>query len=89
MQNQLKQIYFIVRFGNGRYVSMKVVTEIQKTILNKFITPSGINISNMIIAVPDPTLECVGCVFDGKFECIQHACCADPNNPVKYIEVTE
>lgn len=42
MQNQLKQIYFIVRFGNGRYVSMKVVTEIQKTILNKFITPSGI-----------------------------------------------
>ena len=47
MQNQLKQIYFIVRFGNGRYVSMKVVTEIQKTILNKFITPSGINSSNM------------------------------------------
>ena len=30
-----------------------------------------------------------GCVFDGKFECIQHACCADPNNPIKYIEVTE
>lgn len=26
---------------------------------------------------------------NGKFECIQHACCADPNNPVKYIEVTE
>ena len=48
-----------------------------------------INISNIIRAVPDPTLECVGCVFDGKFECIQHACCADPNNPVKYIEVTE
>lgn len=43
----------------------------------------------MIKAVPDPTLECVGCVFDGKFECIQHACCTDPNNPVKYIEVTE
>lgn len=44
MQNQLKQIYFIVRFGNGRYVSMKVVTEIQKTILNKLITPSGTNL---------------------------------------------
>ena len=43
MQNQLKQIYFIARFGNGRYVSMKVVTEILKTILNKFITPSDIN----------------------------------------------
>ena len=28
---------------NGRYVSMKVVTEILKTILNKFITPSDIN----------------------------------------------
>ena len=33
MQNQLKQIYFIVRFGNRRYVSMKDVMEIQKTIL--------------------------------------------------------
>ena len=43
----------------------------------------------MIKTVPDPTLMCEGCVYDGKFECIQHACCADPNNPVKYIEVTE
>ena len=43
----------------------------------------------MIKEVPDPTLMCEGCVYDGKFECIQHACCADPNNPVKYIEVTE
>ena len=43
----------------------------------------------MIKEVPDPTLMCEGCVYDGKFECIQHACCADPNKPVKYIEVTE
>ena len=43
----------------------------------------------MIKEVPDPTLMCEGCVYDGKFECIQHACCADPNNPVKYIEVEE
>lgn len=65
MQNQLKQIYFIVRFGNGRYVSMKVVTEIQKTILNKFVTPSGINKSNMTVQelidelskVEDKTME--------------------------------
>ena len=43
----------------------------------------------MIKAVPDPTLMCEGCVYDGKFEYIQHACCADQNHPVKYIEVTE
>lgn len=43
----------------------------------------------MIKTVPDPTLMCEGCVYDGKFECIQHACCADPSNPVKYIEVEE
>lgn len=41
----------------------------------------------MIKEVPDPTLMYEGCVYDGKFECIQHACCADPNNPIKYIEV--
>lgn len=39
--------------------------------------------------VEAPTLMCKGCVYNGKFECIQHACRADPNNPVKYIEVTE
>lgn len=43
----------------------------------------------MIKEVSDPTLECVGCIFDGKFEYIQKTCCADPNNPVKYIEVKE
>jgi hypothetical protein len=65
MQNQLKQIYFIVRFGNGMYVSMKVVTEIQKTMLNKFVTPSSINKSNMTVQelidklskVEDKTME--------------------------------
>ena len=43
----------------------------------------------LIKTVPDPTLMCEGCVFDGKFECLKMACCADPNNPVKYIEVEE
>ena len=43
----------------------------------------------MIKEVPAPNWECKGCVFDGKFECIQKACGADPNNPIKYIEVTE
>ena len=44
----------------------------------------------LIKKVPDPTLTCEGCVYDGKFdECMQHACCADPNHPVKYIEVEE
>ena len=33
--------------------------------------------------------SCEGCVFDGKFECLTMACCADENNPVKYIEVKE
>lgn len=41
----------------------------------------------MIKVVPDPTLQCEGCVFDGKFECFGQACCKDSNNPVKYIEV--
>ena len=43
----------------------------------------------LIKTVPYHTLMCYGCVYDGKFECIQHACCADPNNPVKYIKVKE
>ena len=43
----------------------------------------------MIKEVPDPTFECEECVYDGKFECLQHACCADSNHPIKYIEVTE
>ena len=43
----------------------------------------------MIKEVPDPTLMCKGCVYDGKFERLQHAYCADPNHPVKYIEVED
>ena len=43
----------------------------------------------MIKEVPDPTIMCEGRMYDDKFECIQHVCCADPNNPVKYIEVEE
>ena len=43
----------------------------------------------MIKEVPDPTSQCEGCVFEGKFECLGMPCCADPKHPVKYIEVTE
>ena len=43
----------------------------------------------MIKEVPNLTSQCEGYIFEGKFECLQHACCADPNNPIKYIEVTE
>ena len=43
----------------------------------------------MIKTVPDPILMCEGYVYNGKFKCIQHACCADPSNPIKYIEVEE
>lgn len=43
----------------------------------------------VIKIVPDPLLMCEGCVFDGKFECLTMACCADENNPVKYIKVKE
>lgn len=40
-----------------------------------------------IKTVPDPTLMCEGCILDGTFECLSMACCADKNNPVKYVEV--
>ena len=43
----------------------------------------------MIREVPAPDWECKGCVFDGKFKCLGMPCGADPNNPVKYIEVEE
>lgn len=39
--------------------------------------------------IPDPTLQYEGCVFDGKFECLGMPCCADENNPVKYIGIKE
>ena len=43
----------------------------------------------MIKEVPDPTLMCEGCVYDGKFGCLGMPCCAYPKHPVKYMEVTE
>lgn len=43
----------------------------------------------MIKEVPDPTLQCEGCVYDGKFGCSGILCYADKDSPVKYIEVKE
>ena len=43
----------------------------------------------MIKEVPDLTRMCVGCVYDGKFECLGQACEKDQRNPIKYIEVAE
>lgn len=49
-----------------------------------------INKQIMIIkTVPTPTLACKGCIFDGKLECLGMPCCADKDNPVKYIVVNE
>jgi hypothetical protein len=87
MQNQLKQIYFIVRFGNGRYVSMKVVTEIQKTILNKFITPSGIKDISMKISDLIKSLEKIKAKHGDlpiAFEISDDDCC-----PIKKLHVTK
>ena len=87
MQNQLKQIYFIVRFGNGRYVSMKVVTEIQKTILNKFITPSDIKDISMKISDLIKILEKIKAKHGDlpiAFEISDDDCC-----PIKKLHVTK
>jgi hypothetical protein len=87
MQNQLKQIYFIVRFGNGRYVSMKVVTEIQKTILNKFITPSDIKDISMKISDLIKSLEKIKAKHGDlpiAFEISDDDCC-----PIKKLHVTK
>lgn len=43
----------------------------------------------MIKTVPDTTLQCEGCVYYGKFQCIEKECRSDIRNPVKYIEVEE
>lgn len=43
----------------------------------------------MIKAVPIPNWDCENCVFNMQFECIQMTCSADPNSPIKCIEVTE
>lgn len=42
----------------------------------------------MIKEVSNPKMECVGCVFYGKFQCIEKEC-RSLYNPVKYIEVEE
>ena len=43
----------------------------------------------MIKEVPYPTWTCQGCVYVGKFECLQQACYADPKHSDKCIKVTE
>ena len=43
----------------------------------------------MIKTVPDTTLQCEGCVYYDKFQCIEKECRSDIRNPIKYIEVEE
>lgn len=43
----------------------------------------------MIKEVPNPTLECVGCIFKDNLQCFNMACLVDEDNPIKYIEVNE
>ena len=43
----------------------------------------------MIKEVKTKSFDCEDCVFDGKFECLSKACCEDPINPIKYINVTD
>lgn len=43
----------------------------------------------MIKEVPNPTLECIGCIFKDALQCLSMPCFADKNNPIKYIEVNE
>nr|DAG99641.1 MAG TPA: hypothetical protein [Crassvirales sp.] len=39
--------------------------------------------------VPNPTLECIGCIFKDSLQCLNMACLVDKDNPIKYIEVDE
>jgi hypothetical protein len=39
--------------------------------------------------VPNPTLECIGCIFKNTLQCLSMPCFADEDNPIKYIEVDE
>ena len=39
--------------------------------------------------VPNPTLECIGCIFKDALQCFSMSCFADKDNPIKYIEVNE
>lgn len=41
----------------------------------------------MIKEVPNPTLECIGCIFKDALQCLSMPCFADKDNPIKYIEV--
>lgn len=43
----------------------------------------------MIKEVPNPTLECIGCIFKDALQCLSMPCFADKDNPIKYIEVNE
>lgn len=43
----------------------------------------------MIKEVPNPTLECIGCIFKDVLQCLSMPCFADKDNPIKYIEVNE
>lgn len=39
--------------------------------------------------VPNPTLECIGCIFKDNLQCLTMPCFIDRDNPIKYIEVDE
>lgn len=39
--------------------------------------------------VPNPTLECRGCIFKDELQCLVMPCLADKDNPIKYIEVPD
>ena len=43
----------------------------------------------MIKEVPNPTLECIGCIFKDALQCLSMPCFANKDNPIKYIEVNE
>lgn len=43
----------------------------------------------MIKEIPNPTLECIGCIFKDALQCLSMPCFADKDNPIKYIEVNE
>ena len=43
----------------------------------------------MIKEVPNPTLECIGCIFKDALQYLSMPCFADKDNPIKYIEVNE
>ena len=44
---------------------------------------------NKIKEVPNPTLECIGCIFKDTLQCLTMPCFIDKDNPIKYIVVDE